>query len=775
MKITHKYFIYIPAVAIIIIIGLIYILLIKSTSYEGKIYAAIDSEIIIERDQNGIPFVKAGSLNDAYFAVGFLHGRDRLPLLEYFRAIAGGRLTGLIGSRGHLLDKLSLTIGFARKAETIVTRLKGPYIEYFDSYIKGINEAKKEINISGLSKGISSLDWTVKDAVSILLMYEWCDSFLNNKKLIFPLLNKFDPRMLRDIIPEDFIYRYSDEEKNLISLLLKIRNEIRERVGQFQSGFAFYISGENMGDGKSVSGFTLDGEMSVYPKWYPVSITISSGDNINKKIEGVTASGLPFIFFGRNRDISFFGFNMNVETQNFYVEKTRFANRVQQYYRNGIWKDFAVVNENIFTNSEKRNAHELRYPVRASDIGPVISDLSEKDDEYLCISINSLYPDESYIKTLFDIPLSDSIVKAKNAVRYIHSLPKQYLFTSNEDATCVYSGRIFQKNLKKIFINSSVFSDVIVDLSAYTTKSIVSNVIIGSKIFNEIPGVITDRAISDVNRYLRFKFLIEREDFLYPKDIAASLKDTHSTIAERFVPVFMPVLEQFPIPSAKLTRIYFSNWNYNMDTESVAATIFNTILINMIEETVNDEMGNSTSILMENYDYLVDKFYDMILQGNSKLFDDIGTKDSVENRDNIFDRAFLKTLKLLNRERGPEMENWKWGAVHKRRLNIPLRRQSFFSKRMEKFTDVGIAGGNSTVMKGGVSAVNLLAPANISVLSGIFYLDLQLSFFSLPVPQSLDPDSEYSGNFNNSSEFIEIDAEETIHKLVLLPLKTKSD
>ena len=770
MKIPKKSLIYIIPVIIIMAAVIVIIFINKPTSYEDKIYTAVGSEIIIERDKNGIPFIKAATINDAYFAVGFLHGQDRLPLLEYFRAIASGKLSELIGDRGTFLDKLSLTVGFARQAENITAKLKSPYAEYFNSYVTGINKAKDEYRTDIPLRGIAATEWTLKDAVSILLLFDWSDAYLNNKKLMFPVPGKLNPKMLKEIIPADLLYQYSDDERNIVNLLLEIKKTVGRRIGRFQEGFAFYVSAENMTDGKSVSGFTLDGPMSVYPKWYPVSISLGTGDSGINKIEGVTASGLPFIFFGRNRDISFYGFNLNVETQEFYVERTRVQNRVQQYYRNGAWNNFTVLNDNFLTGVRGEDNKESLFKPRATDIGPVISDLSGKDDDYYCLVINSLTPDETYIKSLFDLPLADSIAKAKITVRNINSLPRLYLFTSSDDADCAYSGKTSATYFRKLFLDSSVYSGAAADLSFYNIKLKASINVIGDKIFENAPRIIQDRLVyGEADRNSRIKSLLEREAYLSPKDIAASLNDASSPVAERFIAIFNPILSQVPVPSAKLSRIYFSNWNYSLDTESVAATIFNTMLINMLEETIRDEMGNSTGLLMENYNYLLDNFYVLLSSGNSTLFDDITTKDSIEDRDDIFNRAFLKTLRYLNKQCGPEMEQWKWGNVHKGHFRMPLRRQSFFEKQSDRFEDVGMPGGASTVKKGDIGTKDLLAPGNISVISGIFYQDLQLSFFSLPVSQTLDPNSEYFRNYSNSGEFVSFDSNEVLHRLVLAP------
>src|SRR2546423_694630 len=47
--------------------------------------------IRIERDAQGIPTVKAGSIEDAMFGLGFVHAQDRLWQLETHRRMRSGR------------------------------------------------------------------------------------------------------------------------------------------------------------------------------------------------------------------------------------------------------------------------------------------------------------------------------------------------------------------------------------------------------------------------------------------------------------------------------------------------------------------------------------------------------------------------------------------------------------------------------------------------------------------------------------------------------------
>ena len=50
------------------------------------------AEILIERDADGIPTIKAQSRDDALFGLGYVHAQDRLWQLEVHRRIGSGRL-----------------------------------------------------------------------------------------------------------------------------------------------------------------------------------------------------------------------------------------------------------------------------------------------------------------------------------------------------------------------------------------------------------------------------------------------------------------------------------------------------------------------------------------------------------------------------------------------------------------------------------------------------------------------------------------------------------
>ncbi|MGH8734137.1 MAG: penicillin acylase family protein, partial [Burkholderiales bacterium] len=68
------------------------------------------------RDRHGIPHIYAASLDDAYFALGFVHAQDRLWQMEMSRRIGSGRLAEILGANALEADRFMRTLGLRHVA-----------------------------------------------------------------------------------------------------------------------------------------------------------------------------------------------------------------------------------------------------------------------------------------------------------------------------------------------------------------------------------------------------------------------------------------------------------------------------------------------------------------------------------------------------------------------------------------------------------------------------------------------------------------------------------
>ena len=76
----------------------------QTISYDTSFSAAVKSNTVIERGESGTPLIKAETPEDIYFALGYVHAQDRPAIIEYYRGIARGCVTVLIGEEGKILD-----------------------------------------------------------------------------------------------------------------------------------------------------------------------------------------------------------------------------------------------------------------------------------------------------------------------------------------------------------------------------------------------------------------------------------------------------------------------------------------------------------------------------------------------------------------------------------------------------------------------------------------------------------------------------------------------
>ena len=63
------------------------------------VVAGASAPVEIVRDRWAIPHIKAASIEDGYFALGFVHAQDRLWQMELRRRAAQGRLAEVVGAR----------------------------------------------------------------------------------------------------------------------------------------------------------------------------------------------------------------------------------------------------------------------------------------------------------------------------------------------------------------------------------------------------------------------------------------------------------------------------------------------------------------------------------------------------------------------------------------------------------------------------------------------------------------------------------------------------
>ena len=108
----------------------------EAGSVETRGHAA---PIRIETDAHGVPTIRAQSVPDAFFGLGYAHAKDRLWQMEFQRRIGAGRLSEILGAGALPADRFLRTVGFRRAAESAWKSLADPQKRLLEAYAAGVN------------------------------------------------------------------------------------------------------------------------------------------------------------------------------------------------------------------------------------------------------------------------------------------------------------------------------------------------------------------------------------------------------------------------------------------------------------------------------------------------------------------------------------------------------------------------------------------------------------------------------------------------------------
>ncbi len=752
--------------AIVIIVK--YVSAKETVSYNETVPAELSAQAIVQRDNNGIPLVQAANIEDALMILGYLHAQDRVIIAEYYRAVARGTLSSLVGEDALAIDRLSRTLNFTGEAEKMFRALDKKYQGYLVAYAKGMNYFLKRSfsDIASVSR-LRSDEWTAQDTISILLMLDWYSSFLNNREHVFMIHKQLFSREVQKVFPPSLTFSYDDADRNNVVLIKEVQRSVRKYVGAFNRGLAFYVPSANTADEKSAHGFSLESLGNIYPLWYPVRLKVNG-----KSITGITAVGMPYIFDGKNDIFSFSGFNLSLDVQDFYKETTRKGARAIECLLRGKWVELSSREENIEVLKENGQFETLQYQVRSKEDCPIISDVFKGKIPSDVVSVRGINPSKEYLRFLFELPFAESVKKAEQLAANIVAVPKVYLIAANDEASVMFFGAVPNRATgTTIFQRGEYYTGYIplIMLQAYSRKERYGHVVIGSEMLDNLPLNLQQyKVFNDTWRFERLNELV-RMRASQPQSIPEILHDQESQIAKRFVPLYHSLLEKIPIPSAKLTRIYFKNWDYTADRNSVPAALLHVVLHKFFLETVRDELKDE-SYHVSNYMYwTLDKFAEISKDENAVIFDDTSSDVRMETRSMIFDRAFLAALKHLNEHAGPFMKEWKWGGVHKAKLAVPLlRKKSFVRKEFMKTYLYKIGGDDSTILNASVSIVDRYRANSVTAISACFYGGALLS---TATGMSINPLSEFNKFYMDKRQFADFESSAFKYEMKFVPQK----
>jgi penicillin amidase len=134
--------------------------------------AGLGAPVEVLHDGYGVPHVYARDTADAWFVAGALHARDRFWQMELYRRAADGRLSEVLGEATLAIDRRMLTLGIRAAAAAELARLGPAARAALTRYAEGVNAAAATMR--GRQRppefqllGIEPAAWTPEDSLAI--------------------------------------------------------------------------------------------------------------------------------------------------------------------------------------------------------------------------------------------------------------------------------------------------------------------------------------------------------------------------------------------------------------------------------------------------------------------------------------------------------------------------------------------------------------------------------------------------------------------------------
>src|SRR5437764_3545183 len=364
----------------------------------------LHAPVTVVRDAHGVPHVTAASLDDLFFAQGYITAQDRLWQLDITRRYAGGELseifpvsstppvnlsratsTALPRKTWIDYDKRQRILRLRAVAERVAQQLPPRDRNFFEAYAKGVNasmeQRREHLPVEFRILSYSPRPWTVADSVLVgISMSQLLNPQFEPEYWREKISANVSPELVADLYPVGSWHdRPPASAANDGAAILALPDEPDDkqlpeksisdlhRLPQCEScapgSNNWVCSGAHTTTGKPLLSNDMHLPHQLPGVWFEVHL--HSGDF---NVEGFSLPGLPFIVVGHNQRIAWGFTNLNPDVQDLFVEN---FNSSGEYQAPTGWQKPEVLHEVIHVKDKP----DVTFDVTITRHGPIVSDL----------------------------------------------------------------------------------------------------------------------------------------------------------------------------------------------------------------------------------------------------------------------------------------------------------------------------------------------------------------------------------------------------------------
>jgi penicillin amidase len=377
----------------------------------------LSKPVEVLRDKWGIPHIYAQTMNDLFFAQGFVAAQDRLWQMEMWRRVGEGRLAEILGSSAIERDKFARLIRYRGDMDVEWKSYAPDARTITESFVSGIN-AFIDKNLDQLPSefqltGIQPEPWTPETCITRMAGFIMTRN-ANNEVVRAKLISLLGKEKVSDLLEIDLFHDLTSVHglafDGIDNSFLNMANAANAPISfQLNEGSNNWVVGGALtSSGMPIIANDPHRQLTVPSLYYMVHL-ICPGWNVI----GAGEPALPGVAIGHNEQIGFGYTVARLDQQDIYIEEINPENS-RQYYYQGKWEDMECAWETIRV---KGLVEPVEIELHFTRHGPIIHEDTEGHRAYVLRWVGSEPGAAGYLASL-------SINRATNWQEFLSALER---------------------------------------------------------------------------------------------------------------------------------------------------------------------------------------------------------------------------------------------------------------------------------------------------------------------------------------------------------------
>lgn len=675
MKILKKALKYFLIFSLFLLVGLWLYTKTLAPNYAGEIALKnLSEKVEIHFDAIGVPHINAQNQQDAYRALGYVHAQDRLWQMELIRRIAAGRLAEIFGEKLIETDTFMSGLGIEESAQETIQNLEKQSEMYQLSmaYLEGVNQyiAEGKTPVEFTIVGVEKEMYTLKDMYNVF----------GYMAFSFAVAHKTDPLLseVKEVLGENYLNELIDAESQNLTFIKSERNpQIKAAFGvamqklfevlpisPFIGSNSWVLGPEKTKNGKVI--FANDPHIGyAQPSvWYQSHIKTP-----DYELYGFNLALIPFPLLGHNSDYAYGLTMFENDDVDFYIEENNPANAMEYKTATG-YETYQLIDKRIKVKGQE----DLVYQIKVSQHGPIMNNIIKHLDDERPIAMQWIYTalENKILEVGYEISHAKNLTDFKKGASKLHAPGLNMMYGDAKDNIAWFaSGKLYRYRdslYTKTYLEGASGDDEILEYLDFEENPQAVNPswhyvysannqpdAVGGKLY---PGYYLNKS-----RAKRIVDLVAPKDDWTKEEVAEMMNDVTAPVAPPIIANFIKSLDKTALsPSEKIALSNLRNWKGNFDTNEIGPVIYNRIVYEFQKNTFSDEMGKAFNQFSNTP--LIEKVLPVqMAREESVWWDDVSTKDKVENKQDIVMKSFKNAFLFLQNQLGENVENWTWDRV----------------------------------------------------------------------------------------------------------------